>query len=62
MTRTFLPSDEAFWEGDERLWASVTQYPPRKAKLPKVLDLGLKFIGGATVLFVIVAAVWSATP
>lgn len=26
------PSDEAHWQGDERLWASVQQFAPRKAK------------------------------
>lgn len=58
MTRTFIQSDEASWQGHERIWAHMTLYPPKKFKLPSVLDYSLKFIGGCVVLIGVCAWVW----
>lgn len=30
MMRHLIPSDEAHWRDEERYWASVQQYPPRR--------------------------------
>jgi hypothetical protein len=27
-----IPSDEAFWQGHERAWAHITQFPPKKTR------------------------------
>lgn len=30
------PSDEAHWQGVEKVWSTIQVFPPRKARLPAV--------------------------
>jgi hypothetical protein len=53
--RQFIETDEAFWKGTERVWASITQYPPKRPLGTIRGHLLAALIGGslATVLLLI---------
>lgn len=57
MNRYLIDRSEAEWTPDEKVWAGIEQFAPRKWRWQSIAVVGFTFVFGLAAMFCVVVAI-----